>query len=345
MKAIPHQYVERETGRICTEKLIGDKAIQLLYSVAREKAPLVFRALTSARISSLIASARYDSSVHDWTKVSMQRCGLDLSECIDSQKLNTARKIFERKIRYWEYRPMPEDNGSVVSPADARCIVGSLRKTSRLFIKDKFFSLEELVGTDKPKWIDAFLTADFAIFRLTPEKYHYNHTPVAGQVVDIYEIPGGYHSCNPGAVVTVVTPFSKNKRVVTVIDTDVQNGTGVGLVAMIEIVALMIGDIVQAYSETRYENPSHVTVGMFLNKGLPKSLYRPGSSTDVLLFQEGRIRFSEDLVRNMHLSGVHSRFSQGFGQPLVETDLKVRSIVGTGAMTQGDATAFDVAAG
>jgi phosphatidylserine decarboxylase len=329
MKAFTHQYVERETGRICTEKLIGDKAIRFLYSVAREKAPIVFKALTSARMSSLIASARYGTIMEDWTKVALQRCGLNSDECLDPESLNTARKMFERKIRYWICRPMPEDSSAVVSPADARCIVGSLRDTSSLFLKEKFFSMEELLGREKTAWIDAFRHADFAIFRLTPEKYHYNHTPVAGKVVDIYEIPGDYHSSHPDAVVTVVTPLSKNKRVVTVIDTDVAGGTGVGLVAMIEIVALMIGDIVQAYSEFRYENPSNVSSGMFLNKGQPKSLYRPGSSTDVLLFQDGRVRFSDDLIRNMRLSGVRSRFSQGFGQPLVETDLKVRSIIGT----------------
>lgn len=329
MKAIPHQYVERETGRICTEKLIGDRAIRLLYSMAREKTPTLFKALTSARMSSLIASARYDVASGDSTKVALQRCGADLSECLYPEALNTAREIFERQIRYWECRPMTEERNTVVSPADARCIVGSLKETSSLFLKDKFFDLEELVGADKPCWIDAFRCGDFAIFRLTPEKYHYNHTPVAGRVIDIYEIPGGYHSCNPGAVVTVVTPFSKNKRVVTIIDTDVPGGTGAGLVAMIEIVALMIGDIVQAYSETRYEEDRPVTDGMFLRKGLPKSLYRPGSSTDVLLFQEGRTKFSDDLIRNMCLPGVQSRFSQGFGQPLVETDLKVRSVIGT----------------
>jgi phosphatidylserine decarboxylase len=43
----------------------------------------------------------------------------------------------------------------------------------------------------------------------------------------------------------MVRPYSKNKRVVTIIDTDVEGGTGIGLVAMIEVVALMIGDIVQ----------------------------------------------------------------------------------------------------
>jgi phosphatidylserine decarboxylase len=334
METIPHQFVERETGRVCTEKLIGDNAIQLLYSVAREKMPILFRALTSARMSSLLACVKYDGLSNYRTKISLNRCGVDLTECIAPEELTTARKLFERQIRYWECRPMPELPRAVVSPADSRVLVGSLGEISSLFLKEKFFDVEELLGRDKPEWINAFSHGDFAVFRLTPEKYHYNHTPVAGQVVDVYEVPGGYHSCNPGAVVTLLTPFSKNKRVVTIMDTDVPGGTGVGLVAMIEIVALMIGDIVQTYSETGYENPRPVIAGMFLGKGLPKSLFRPGSSTDVLLFQSGRITFSEDLVRNLHLEGVQSRFSKGFGQSLIETDLKVRSIIGTAVSTR-----------
>jgi phosphatidylserine decarboxylase len=136
-------------------------------------------------------------------------------------------------------------------------------------------------------------------------------------------------------VVNLVTPFSKNRRIVTIIDSDVPGGTGVGIVAMVEVVALMIGDIVQAYSEYRYENPRPVMPGMFLQKGLPKSLYRPGSSTDVLLFQRDRINFCNDLVNNMRLAGVTSRFSEGFGRPLVETEVTVRSTIGYAIQRSG----------
>ncbi|OPZ10272.1 MAG: phosphatidylserine decarboxylase [candidate division BRC1 bacterium ADurb.BinA364] len=121
------------------------------------------------------------------------------------------------------------------------------------------------------------------------------------------------------------TPYSKNKRVVTILDTDVDGGARAGLIAMIEVAALMIGEIVQAYSGERYESPCAIEPGMLLKKGRPKSLYRPGSSTDVLIFQPGKIRFREDLIRNRFAAGVQSRFSLGFGRPLVETDVAVRS--------------------
>jgi phosphatidylserine decarboxylase len=194
-----------------------------------------------------------------------------------------------------------------------------------VFLKDKFFDFEELLGPDRSNWRQTFAGGDYAIFRLTPDKYHYNHTPVSGRVVDIYELDGAYHSCNPQAVVRSVTPHSKNRRVVTVFDTDIPGGSGIGLVAMVEVVALMIGDLVQCYSDHGYDDPLPVRPGMTVQRGRPKSLFRPGSSTDVLIFEPGRVRFDEDLLRNQRRSDVTSRFSQGFGRPLVETEVQVRA--------------------
>jgi phosphatidylserine decarboxylase len=90
---------------------------------------------------------------------------------------------------------------------------------------------------------------------------------------------------------------------------------------------MMIGEIVQCYSEEGYERPVPVRPGMFLRHGVPKSLYRPGSSTDVVLFQPGRVRFAPDLLRNQARADVSSRFSAGFGRALVETDVRVRSLI------------------
>lgn len=332
MKAGYHQYLDRETGRIFTEKLYRDGVIRFLYSSLRESAPPLFRAVTSARISSLLGFLNYDhflSGKISGHKQFMSACGIDLAESLESpDRLDTLKKIFERKIRYWECRPMPEDCGALVSPADAKVLVGSFCETSSLFIKGKFFDYEELLCLDKTEWLKAFREGDFAVFRLTPDKYHYNHTPVAGRVADFYEIRGQYHSCNPEAVISVVTPYSKNKRIVTVIDTDVPGGTGMGLVAMVEVVALMIGGIVQCYSEEKYEDPVPIHQGLSLKKGVPKSLFRPGSSTDILIFQKGRVSFSEDIVRNLRRPNVESRYTNGFGQYLVETDIKVRSLIG-----------------
>jgi phosphatidylserine decarboxylase len=317
---------------VVTERLVADPLISSLYSRARESAPLLFRVATSNRMSALLGYLNFDTPLAGAGHRRAGRIramGIDPAECLEPpETLDTARKLFERKIRYWHCRPTPEAADRIVSPADARMLVGSLDAHSLFFLKEKFFSFHELMGENRSQWTDAFDGGDFAIFRLTPDKYHYNHAPVSGRVLDIYEIDGRCHSCNPGAVVAEVTPFSKNRRVVTVIDTDLPGGTGVGLVAMIEIVAMMIGDIVQCYSARAYDDPVDIRPGCFVGRGQPKSLYRPGSSVDVILFQRHRIAFAADILANMARRDVSSRFTHRFRSPLVETDVRVRSEIG-----------------
>lgn len=331
---VQHQYIERETRRVCNEQLYWDRIIHFFYSKVRENSPVMFRLLTGPRLSRILGFLTYETFLGhkiSGSKDFLDRCGINLQECLeDPGYYNTPRRIFERQIRYWETRPMPDGPHAVISPADARVLVGSLSQTKSFFIKEKFFEFEQLLGCDRPQWLTAFTGGDFAIFRLTPDKYHYNHTPVSGKVADFYEIPGSYHSCNPGAVVSAVTPYSLNKRVVTIFDTNVHDGSQIGLVAMIEVVALMIGEIIQCYSEEKYDCPRSITKGLFVKKGFPKSLYRPGSSTDILIFEKNRLHFADDIVRNKLHWNAQSRFTVGFGVSLVETDVKVRSLIGTG---------------
>lgn len=330
---IKHQYIERTTSGVKTETLYHDCIVNLIYSQALENTPFLFKTLTSSRFSKFLGFLNYDmligSSISGVRKFA-DSLGVDLSESLDTpESLNTARKMFERKIRYWETRPMHPDQAVIVSPADAKILAGSFCTSSVIFIKEKFFCYEELLGKDKPRWLSAFADGDFAIFRLTPEKYHYNHSPVSGEVVDIYEIEGSFLPCNPGVVMSLAMPFSKNRRVVTILDTDVEGGARAGLVAMIEVAALMIGDIVQCYSDERYDAPRPVYPGMFLRKGQPKSLYRPGSSTDILIFQKDKVTFSTDIILNMYRRDVQTRFSEGLGRPLAETEVAVRSRIAT----------------
>ena len=323
-----HQYVDRATGELRTERLYRDRVVMFFYNEVREQMPVAFEWLTGRHATRLLGYLNYDLP---WGAGGGRRFlaehGVDLDECLDDpQTFRTARQVFERRIRYWERRPTPIEPFTVVSPADARVLVGSFADTAMLYLKNKFFDYAELLG-DRLSWLTLFHGGDYAIFRLTPEKYHHNHTPVAGRVVDVYTIEGRYHSCNPGAAMAVATPYSKNRRVITVIDTDVPGGTRVGMVAMIEIVALMIGEIVQCYSETRYDQPQDVVPGMFVERGCPKSLFRPGSSTTVLVFQAGRVQFAPDLVANQSRPRTHSRYVLEFARTLVETDVRVRSPV------------------
>lgn len=324
-----HQYINRHTQRVCNEQLYGDRLVQALYSSAIERPNLLMSAASSQWVTDMLSMLSYNTIMAGkWTGLTkfLHDTGIDLTECVEPlENLDTAQSIFERQIKYWSHRPMPEDPACTVCPADARAIVGSLRETSTVFIKEKFFDFKELLSAERPHWLDAFANGDFALFRLTPEKYHYVHVPASGKVLDFYEIDGRFHSCNPRAIVSLITPYSKNRRVVTILNTDVPGGSHIGLVAIIEVVALMVGRVVQRYSEDKYDSPSAILPEMFLKRGQPKSLFLPGSSTVILLFQKSRVEFEEDLISNRFRHDVISRFSLGFNQTIVETDVTVRS--------------------
>ena len=329
----PHQYIQRHTGEVVTEELTADPMLAWMYSSLRERAPYLFNLCIQSRMSAMLAWLQFDIPLlrrgnHAAVKNMAATLGIDLSECLDPpETLRSIRNLFERKIRYEECRPMPAYRTTVVSPADARIITGSLTETDMLFAKGRFFSLQDLLGGMGSQWLPRFTNGDFAVFRLTLDKYHYNHVPVSGVVIGHYEVDGVFHSCNPTAIVATATPFSQNRRTVTIIDTDVPRGSQVGKVAMIEIVALMIGRITQCYSREHYNSPQKIHPDMFLDRGQPKSLYQPGSSTDILLFEPGRIRFDSDLVHNRNRQDVYSRFSIGLGQSAVETDIKARESI------------------
>lgn len=326
-----HHYVERANSSVVPETFSGDPIVSFLYSRVREDAGWLYRALTSARLTDLVGALRFDirpASPNRMRRRYAREMGIDFTECLaPPETLDTARKVFERQIRYWECRPMETDCAAIVSPADARLLVGSLERGSSLFLKDKFFDVDDLLGRDKPIWRRVFRGGNYAVLRLTPDKYHYNHVPASGVVRDIYEVDGVFQSCHPAVVVAQATPFSKNRRTVTILETDLPNGSQIGLVAMVEVVALMIGDVVQCYSRERYDEPRPVRAGMHLERGAPKSLFRPGSSTVVLMFEPGRVRFCEDLVENLRRGDVRSLYSAAGSRPLVETDVRVRSTI------------------
>jgi phosphatidylserine decarboxylase len=323
-----HQFIHRSDGGVGTERLVYDRHIRWLYSEVREYAPRVFRWLTnSSHANELLARINFDRPFkHAGTLgVLARETGLDLSETVSPlPEKPTWREVFCRQIRYWELRPMPNDARAIVVPSDSRLLTGEFSDQERLPIKSKWFTVRDLLGEQSPA-LRRLQHGRWALFRLTPECYHYNHVPVSGTVQDIYSIAGGYHSCNPAVAGGGFDALSKNLRVVTLIDTDVPGGSRIGLVAMVEVAALLIGRVIQCYSEDAYESPTGLYPGQFVERGAVKSVFEPGSSSVVLLFEQGRICIDEDICANQRRTDVASRFSEVFAVPMVETQVRVRS--------------------
>lgn len=322
-----HFYIERKTCNPVKEKFFSNSMVKFLYNPLRENYNFLFKMLTSSRSSKAAAFFYYDflPALNPLKSVNelLDEFSIEKSELYpDLESYKNPKSVFERKINYLTKRPMPDSDFSIVSPCDSRISIGDENSNSVFFIKNKFFSMEELIS--KKKWSDTFKLGNFAVFRLTPDKYHYNHCPVSGIVEDFYEIEGANHSCNPYAVQKIEKPLSKNRRAVTIINTDVSGGTKAGMVAMVEIAALMIGKIIQCCSSNLYDENKEMKKGLFLKKGMPKSRFAPGSSTVVLLFEKNKVRFDEDLLFFSKLKNIPSIFTNDFENPLVEIDLNVR---------------------
>ena len=57
-----HQYIERDSGKVVTEQLIGDRMVKLLYHGVRENNSRLFKLLTSSWSSHILGLVNFDLS-------------------------------------------------------------------------------------------------------------------------------------------------------------------------------------------------------------------------------------------------------------------------------------------
>lgn len=338
---VAHQYVERYRNTPSNEQLLADQVIGFLYNEPREEPGFLLRALASGRMTDALAHWQFDRRLHDPKRaieMVAHRLLIRESETVDGfAAMKTFRDLFERQIRYWDLRPLPEANEVIVSPADGKLLPFEAFSRDALPIKTKFVRLHDLLGTANPWWRGQLYsrrdTAQISdnvaplcgtIVRLTPDMYHYTHAPVAGRVVRHEMIEGQFHSCNPTALTRFPGSYVFNRRKITVYDSDVPGGSGVGLVVQVDVAAMMIGQIESRFSTHRYEAPRELAVGDFVARGAPVSLFRPGSSTSVIVWEAKRAPLCNELLANSRRSDLRSRFSDWLMQPWVETRVAVR---------------------
>ena len=324
---VAHQYVPLSGAASVNEDLLADRVIRFLYSAARERPTVLQRAAASKLASALLASWEFDWPLRQplpAIAAAAERMHIDLDEVYgDLRRWRTLRDLFERKIRFWETRPLDADERNIASPADGKALTFGFERDAMMPVKSKWVAFAELLGS--AALADALAPVSGVIVRLTPDAYHYVHAPVSGKVRSHELIDGALHSCNPAALITFANPYAINLRRVTVIDTDVYQGSGVGTVVVVNVAAMMIGSIDDAYSEHRYDEPQLIERGTFLQRGQPMALFRPGSSTSIVLWQRARATLSPSLVRNTCRVDVQSRFSDWLLSPWVESAIRVRS--------------------
>ena len=100
---------------------------------------------------------------------------------------------------------------------------------------------------------------------------------------------------------------------------------------MIEVVALMMGQIEQRYSDSEYDDPRPMEKGMMLSSGRSEGALSSGQQHGRAVVPARPRPFCRRPVAQPAAAGVRSRYSPAFGQALVETDVAVRSLLATPA--------------
>jgi phosphatidylserine decarboxylase len=200
----------------------------------------------------------------------------------------TFNAFFGREIRE-DCRPIAEPENDLVtsSPADCRLTAfPTIDLATKYWIKGYGFTLERLLGS-------AELAAQFdggsiVIARLAPQDYHRWHSPVAGTVRGILDLPGAYYTVNPQAINEPGTldVFCENKRSVMTLQ---RAATG-SPIAIVAVGAMLVGSI-------KY-NPGVDSIGAEIRRGQCLGSFYYGGSTVIVVYPRGEVVLDEDLVKN-----------------------------------------------
>ncbi|RFU31328.1 hypothetical protein B7463_g5008, partial [Scytalidium lignicola] len=279
---------DRMTGQINEERMsvYVRLGIRLLYKGLKSKDMEAKRIRKLLRSLSVKQGIKYDdpASKAEIPKfISFHQ--LDLNEVkLPIEEFKNFNEFFYRELKPGA-RPCsaPDSPGIVVSPADCRSVVfNRLDEATKIWVKGREFSLERLLGNAYPEDAKRYTNGALGIFRLAPQDYHRFHIPVDGVLGTPKTIDGEYYTVNPMAIRSALDVYGENIRVLVPIDSVAH-----GRVMVICVGAMMVGSTVI----TR-------TPGEEVHRAEELGYFKFGGSTVLLLFEEGVMKFDDDLVAN-----------------------------------------------
>jgi len=270
------KYVQRSTGEVKIEKVVGEKWLVWLYNNPLGRlttATLVKRKF----ISQWYGKKMDEPDSKEKIKPFIKDYKIDMNTFEDKDFANF-NDFFVRKIKT-SARPIAPGISSVASPADGKVLVWQNLGEEDFFVKGYRFNLRTYLQDEE--LAKKFTGGTMMLFRLCPTDYHRYHFPVAGIIEKSKKIDGAYYSVSPIAIKKIVELFCLNKREYTLLETQ-----EFGDVLMSEIGATMVGSIVSTY-------PSEVVA-----KGDEKGYFKFGGSSVLLLFEKDKITIDQDLREN-----------------------------------------------
>lgn len=210
---------------------------------------------------------------------------LDMSEVLlPIDQFKNFNEFFYRALKPGA-RPCsaPNEPRVVVSPADCRSVVfNKLDQATKIWVKGREFSVKRLLGNAYPEDAQRYGNGSLGIFRLAPQDYHRFHIPVDGILREPKTIEGEYYTVNPMAIRSALDVYGENVRVICPIDTE-----QFGRVMVICVGAMMVGSTVITRKE-----------GEHVKRAEELGYFKFGGSTIVVLFEENRMVYDDDLASN-----------------------------------------------
>jgi phosphatidylserine decarboxylase len=277
------KFIDRENSKECTEKVYGDKAIELLYETLPGK--FISGLLASKMISQIYGGQQDSRSSKKKISPFISNYNINMEEFLPEEGRDTSdpyssfNQFFIRRFKQGK-RVFAEETSQFSSPCEARYFAyEELSESDSIPVKGSLWNAKALLKNDE--WAKYFDNGPALLARLCPVDYHRFHFPDSGKVLDSYPIPGAFHSVNPIALKANQKIFKENERFVSILDTE-----NFGKIAYVEVGAMMVGKIIQS---TSLEN---------FKKGDEKGYFLFGGSTVIVFGEKGKWSPSRDILVN-----------------------------------------------
>lgn len=272
-------YFDRETKLKEKEHVYGEKYLKYLY-IGKGFFAFLLRTLVARLHFISIIYGMIQNTSFSKRKIPefVKNFNIDASEFLKPiSSYKSFNDFFIRKLKPTS-RPIDKAKNSLIIPADGRYLFYENTSNLQLKVKGQKLSIEDLLG-DK-KLAEKYTNGTVILSRLCPSDYHRFHFP-CDCIPDIPKlINGALFSVNPIALKHNIKILSENKRVVTLLHTEL-----FGLVAFIEIGATLVGSIKQTFKP-----------GRKVLKGEEKGYFMFGGSSIAMLFEKDQLILAKDLI-------------------------------------------------
>jgi len=231
---------------------------------------------------------------------------IDMAEAAQSDPCayGSFNEFFTRALKP-DARSIAPGLREIACPADGMISeAGRIEGDRLLQAKGRHYALAELLASESSA--RRFADGAFATIYLAPFNYHRVHMPQRGRLREAVYVPGRLFSVNAATASLVPRLFARNERVLTFFD------GAFGEFALILVGALNVGSIATVWAGDVTPAARRVVTTLppqdvSLDKGEEFGRFNMGS-TVILLFQENRVRWHEDMR-----AGATVRLGQSLG--------------------------------